>query len=360
MRRLRSTLATMCLAVPALADAQPAAPQPPAADDGYCDYVEGAAAATAATLSGPQLFGQFGYIEQPSFAETPAMDPSNLRLITGIRYSFTNLMTAGAMKARAKAECRRHNALFAVRGASSSRAIEARLRVYEEARPEAERILREVRADLEARRTTTREATSTRLRVEELRALEANARRDLAALPPADQRPLGSLLTEYRGADADMEASDAKLRRMQAYEINVRAGLDRFIEGPNNNNRFFAVLQVGFNFGALWMGGDNDRAAAGRRRYTRSGHDPLGATLGAVEQLRAMADVEEQRAAQIKELVADLGQQLEALARLGTEETKRFRETVWFDWLKARADLAYAEAHVTALREVIGAQQQSQ
>ncbi|HEU4610717.1 MAG TPA: hypothetical protein VFS15_01520, partial [Kofleriaceae bacterium] len=145
--RLLVTLALVAVTSPTSALAQPA-------DDGYCDYVEGTASATAAPLFAPEVFGQFGNVEQLPFAVTPSEDTSNLRALAGVRYSLTNIYAGMATKSRASAECRRHRALLAVRGATAARALTARVRVLDEARAEADRILAATQADLEANRTT--------------------------------------------------------------------------------------------------------------------------------------------------------------------------------------------------------------
>lgn len=343
---LRSSLAALTLLVPAISNAE-------SADDGYCDYIEGTAAATAAPLFAPELYGVFGYIEQPTFAFAPE-DPSNLRLIGGVRYSVTNIFAGRAIKSRASADCRRHKAALALRGVTVARALAARIRVYEEARAEAERILAAINADLEANRATRPEATATRLRVEELRALAARARSELAALPQVDQRPIATLLTAYRSADADIEASEGTLRKTTAYDLSVRVGVDRYLEGPSMGTEYIALAQFGVNLSALWIGRHNERAARGRSRYARSGHDPLAAQA-TVEQLRATIDAQVKRSAEVSELVAHLGQQLETLAKLNGEQNKRFRETIWFDWIEAKAELAYQQAYLEALREMLAA-----
>jgi len=343
---VKTLIVLAVLAVPAPVAAQPQ-------DDGYCDYVQGVASATAAPLVAPQLFGQFGYIEQPAFAITPSTTSNNLRAIGGMRYSFTSLYGGLATRSRGDADCRRHRSLLQVRGASAARALAARVAVYDDAQAEADKILEEVDADMQARRTTAQEATATRLRVEELRTLSADAKRELAALPPVDDRPLGRVLATFQAADAAMEEADGKVRASQVYDVSVRLGVDQFLEGPNQDTQYFAVVELGVNLGALWLGGANDRAAAGRHRYVRSGHDPLGADA-TVEQLRQTIDLEGKRAEQTQALVGDLDRQLATLAKVGGEDSKRYRQTVWFDWIKAKADLAFLKAHVAALREVIG------
>lgn len=347
---LRTSLATLTMLLPAIAAAEPP-------DDGYCDYVEGSAAATAAPLFAPELYGMFGYIEQPAFAVTPLGDSSNLRAIGGLRYSVTNIFAGLAIKSRARADCRRHDALLAllsVRGATEARALAARLRVYEDAQREAERMLAEINADLEAKRATIPEATATRLRVEELRALAARTRSELAALPQADPRPLGTLMTAYRAADADLEASEGRLRTISAYDVSVRAGVERYIDGIEAETEYIALLQVNINLGALRIGSHNGRAARGRSRYARSAPEALGVDA-TIQQLRATLDAETKREVEVAALVTDLGRQIEALAKLGGEQNKRFRDTIWFDWIQAKAELAYLQAHVKTLRDVIAA-----
>lgn len=354
MTLLRTSL--VLLLAPAIATAQPAA------DDGYCDFVEGTASATAATLVAPQLFGQFGYIEQlDNTLATTDVQPNNLRAIGGLRYSFTNIFQGKATVARAEADCRRHKAQVAMQAiaqqlkdTSATRAIAARLAVYEQAQGEADKLLATVQADVDARRMTTQEAISTRLRVDELRAQIAQARRELAALPSADTKGVDGLLTQYRDADADMEKADAKLRTVKAYDVNVRAGVDRSLNGDlEDKTRYFAVVELGVNLGALWTGGGNKRSSVGRARYAQT----VGALNAIVDPtvLKAMLDVQQKRLTQIQALSGDLDKQLAALSSAESVDAKRFRETIWFEAVKAKAELAYLQAHVATLTELLGA-----
>ena len=352
MTLLRTTL--LVLLTPAIATAQPA-------DDGYCDFAEGTASATAATLVAPQLFGQFGYIEQLNNTLNTNTDvqPNNLRAIGGLRYSFTNIFQGRATVARAEADCRRHKAQVAMQAiaqqlkdTSATRAIAARLAVYEQAQGEADKLLATVQADVDARRMTTQEAISTRLRVDDLRAQVAQARRELAALPSADTKGVDDLLTQYREADAAMEKADAKLRTFKAYDVNVRAGVDRSLDGDlEDKTRYFAVVELGVNLGALWTGSGNKRSSAGRARYAQT----VGALTAIVDPtvLKAMLEVQQKRLTQIQALSGDLDKQLAALSTAESVDAKRFRETIWFEAVKAKAELAYLQAHVATLHELL-------
>jgi hypothetical protein len=106
------------------------------------------------------------------------------------------------------------------------------------------------------------------------------------------------------------------------------------------------------NLGTLFQGPANDRAAAGRKRLVESGRG-LGVE-GTVDQLRATIDIESKRAQETKALVTELERQLAALTKIGGEESKRYRQTVWFEWVKAKAQLAYLTAHVESIAEVLG------
>jgi hypothetical protein len=326
----------------------------PAHADDYCDFVQNVGDATAATQLAPQLIGLFGYVEQSPSQVNPSQT-SNLRLIAGINYRLTGIYEGYATKAKADADCRRHRALDDVRGETAARAFAAKAKVLDAELAQADQILKAVQADYEARRTTAQEATALRLRVDELRELDAETHQQLAALPTSGDpdHPLGSALASYQQADADMEVADAKLRRAQLVDLSVRAGVDEFLDSTANPAPYFAVIQATVSFGAIWQGGANDRAAAARKRLVASGRDPLGidATLERVETTIA---IETKRAEDTAALVAELERQLAALDRVGGDDSKRYRQTVWFDYAKAKADQAYYAAHLASLHEVLG------
>ena len=342
-------VATLAAAATAYADPPGAAP----IDDGYCDFVEGVANATADSQLYPELISQFGYINQPPYSINP--DVSGLRAIGGLRWRLNALYEGLASRDHGQADCTRHQALEQVRGETNARALAAKAKVLDDALGEAQQILQSVTADLEARRTTTQEATATRLEVEELRALSADTHRQLSALPQDTGHPLNTALAAYQAADAQMEIDEGKQRRAQAFELDLRGGVDQFLTGTTTQTgtNYFAVIELDINFGQLLMGSDNARAADGRKRLLASGHDPLGVDA-TVDRLKSLVDVETGRAEQTAALVAELDRQMQALGNLSGEDSKKYRQTVWFDWVKAKAEHAYVTAHLAALREVLG------
>jgi hypothetical protein len=321
-------------------------------DDGYCDYVEGVANAQAAIQMSPELIGSVGYVEQPDQAIDSGAQ-KGLRLIAGVRYKVSGLYEGTATRGRAAADCRRHRAFEQVRGETSSRAIAARLKVLDSALREAEKILRSDEQDFAARRMTAQEATATRVRVEELRELAASDQRQLSTLPPPSERPLAGALATYRDADADVERYEAKLRRAEAIDVSFRFGLDTF-PGRENEAPYFAVVSVGLNLGLLFQSSANARAAKARKQLVQSGRG-LGVE-GQVDRLHETFEIETKRAQETQLLVKELERQLEALNRIGGEESKRYKQTVWFELVKARAQHAYLATHVETIQEVLGAE----
>ena len=319
-------------------------------DDGYCDYVEGVANAQAAIQMSPELVGAVGYVEQPD-QQINGGETKGLRLIAGVRYKLSGIYEGNATRGRAKADCRRHRAFEQVRGETTSRALAARLAVLDSALVEAEKILKSDEQDFQARRMTAQEATATRVRVEELRTLAAEDHRQLATLPAPSERPLAGALQMYRNADADIEMYEAKLRRAQAIDVSVRLGIDEFPE-RSNPSPYFAVVSVGLNLGLLFQAPANSRAAAARKKLVQSGQG-LGIE-GQVDRLHETLDIESKRVKETEALVKELERQLDALNRIGGEESKRYKQTVWFEWVKAKAQHAYLATHVETIQEVLG------
>ena len=322
--------------------------QPPG--DAYCDHAEAVASSESAVLMGPELFGTIGWVEGAD-TTTSIASTNQARLIAGVRIKVGGIYQGMVTRDHARADCRRHQAIDQVVGASQYVALQARVKAIEDALPEAQKYLTDDLADLEARRANAQDVTATRLRVEELRQLDEDTRRELQALPPLEGK-LDGALTSYYTADADMERDEGKLRAAQGWDVQVRFGLDEFLQ-QDTPQPWFAAVTASFDLGWLYEGAANRRAAAARARVAREAHvdDPIGATM---VQLQTVLATEEKREGETRALVADLSKQLKELRDLGGDQTRRYRETVWFEWVKANADHEYLAAHVASLREVLG------
>jgi hypothetical protein len=324
----------------------------PAHADGYCDFVEGVADAQSDLLYAPQLFGTIGYVKEPIGAGAAALE-AGARAQAGIDYKISGLWEASATREHGRVDCRRHQALDRVQGESMYAALEEKAKILAEVGKEADKILAHEMEELSARRTTSTEIVAIRLRVNELRELAADTRRQLAALPP--QQPgekLGGALGAYYAADDELEHLEGRLRKLQGIDVSVRFGYDQYLDRADNAP-VFALLTVGVNLGVLFMGSANDRAAAGRRVLTREQHH-IQLVDTTITHLKSIIETESARADETAALMKDLETQMANLDRVGGDENRRARQTVWFDWAKVKADHAFLVTHVASLREVVG------
>jgi hypothetical protein len=315
--------------------------------DAYCDHVKAVAAADSATLIAPELFTSFGYVEQPAAADISSTTSDDLRLTLGVRYSVGDLYEGAVVRQRANADCRRQRALAQVQTAPRRRALAARAKVLDAAMDVASKLLADADDDMRARRATAQEVMATRLRVEQLRSLTAATHEELDTLPGGDESMSGAL-GAYYDADADLEKAEARLRTAKAWDLSVRVGYDKFLEG-DDTSPLFGVVQATFDLGWIAQQPANKRAATARRRMVRD--EP---NVAATPALRALYESESQRAKETGALAGELERQLEALRRIGGDDSRRFRQTVWFEWVEAEAERAYLEAHVASLGEALG------
>jgi hypothetical protein len=320
--------------------------------DGYCDHVKGVAAAESALYYSPEFFGSVGYVEQPQ-EDVVGAETDGVRITAGLRYSISDLIEANATKKHATADCDRHLALDKIEGASSYRAVTARVRVLDAALEKAEKMLADADSDLRSGRATAQVVAATRLRVDEVRTMAASAHAELEGLPdPGEGTTLSGALGAYYRADAAMETQEGALRRAKAWDVSVRFGYDQFL-GRENDPPFFGVVSLTFDLGWFAQVGANKRAASGRSRAVREEHGTAQID-SSTTRLQAMLDLETQRAEETAVLVDDLEKQLKALQKLAGDESRRYRETVWFDWVKVKAEHDYLVAHIESLREILG------
>lgn len=320
-------------------------------DDGYCQYVQGVAAADSALGLAPSVFASVGYVESPATTAAPDPTSNDTRITAGVAYRVTGVYEGVLQRGRARAECRRHRALTDVTDATAARALAARAEVLDRAVEDTVAMLERADGDLAARRATGPEITAIRLRVNDLRALAAATHRELDGLAaPRQPKAVAGALARYHRADAEVERQEAALRRARAFELSVRVGYDSFANRDGDDSPYFAVVSASVNLGVLLQGSGNRRAAAGRRRMVEVERGGDATT----ERLRAVVEREATRAADTEALVTELEHQLAQLRAVGGDASRRIGQTVWFDLVKVRAEHAYLAAHVAALREVLG------
>ena len=340
------------VAVGALCASSVAHAQPQPTTDGYCDWVENVAESASDDLYYPSLFGAFGYVKEPSLTTAAEAVEAGIRVQAGINYKLSGIYEGSLTRDRAHHDCMRHKALDRVQGETSYRALEARIKTLDAALPEADKILAQIQTDVEGRRATAQDLVAMRLRVNELRGLSSDAHRALDALPAPTNAKLGGALAEYYEADEQIEKDEGLLRKMQGIDVSVKVGYDQFLD-RQDNAPIFGLLTVSMNLGLFAQGSANDRALAGRRFMVREQHQ-VQLVDTTVKHLRELVDAEGKRIEETAILMSDLEKQMAVLDRVGGDDNRRYRQTVWFDYIKTVADHDYYAAHVSVLKQVIG------
>ena len=322
--------------------------------DGYCDLVEGVASSESALLFAPELFATYGYLDQGPVVTIPEASGDDTRLTAGVAYRLSGIVEGIAVKSRARADCDRHRALGRLQRATVYRGLSARARILDEAVERADRILEMIDRDFKQRRATAQEVTATRIRVDEIRSLAAATRSEIVNLGSVKgSGNTGGAIRDYYAADDEMQRQEGRLRRLQAWDVSVRVGYDAFT-GPidDDENPLFAAVSVGFNLGALFQGAGEERAAAGRRRFMRE--ERPGSLEPSARQLRLYARQEKERADETAVLVEDLERQLAELKEVGGDTGRRYREMIWFELVKIKAEHEYHKAYAAGLAELVG------
>lgn len=333
--------------------AAPATGEPAARGGGnaYCDYVLGVASAESALMFAPSIYAQHGDIDQTELINGTATQVRELRTTVGMRIRFDGIFEGVLTRQRATADCQRQRALAAIAEVSAYEAYAAKIAVLANAMREAEQLRKRAVDDAEAHRIAVQDALATRLRVNDLKEQLAIAEAALAALPkPSAGMSAKGALAAYIEHDTTMEAKSAALRRMKAWDFSLRFGYDQLSERATSSPTFFLV-SASFNLGGLFQSPGNRRAARGRRAMLFESQGALADM--SVSRITAGLDIEKKRLEETSILVRDLEAQLAELKSLGGDTTRRFRDTVWFELVKAKADQAYLATHVATLTAVV-------
>jgi hypothetical protein len=321
--------------------------------DGYCDWVTNVAASQADFFEFPNVIGTIAYIKEPTVVTNPPEITSGLRGTLLLEWNVIGVLEGQATKRHGDDDCKKHKALDRVQGETVYKALRAKLKIYNDALEPADKILQKAVGDKDAHRTTAQEVVATRVRVNELHDLQNDTRLLIDALPrPGPDEQLGGALAAYYKYDDLMEKEEGKLRRLQGLNVSIGAGPDIYF-GTADAVPFTALFQVTLNTGIFAQGGANERAAEGRRHMVREQHQ-VQLVDTTIAHIQNEVKSEQQRAEETAALESDLKNQMEQIEKIGGDDNLRYRDTVWFDYVKVRAEHAYFVAHVESLTEVLG------
>ena len=325
----------------------------------YCDWQESIADATSDPMIAPSIYVSGGYVSGADATEGASALPPTQRLIAAANYSFGGLNQGLSVRAQAKAECARYATESELRAfiernrdGGGERALAARAKVLDDALPHAVEILESERQMLALSRLTVDELGATELRIDALRQLASDTKRDieaLASLPAAPVRPVTAVLAERDHAEEEAERADGRVRASHGWDLSIRGGYDQ-IFGVRDSTPLFAMATATLNLGWLFQGGANSDARDARRLLVRSEVEGLDDRVEQVTQrLRAIRRAEASRETQTAALLKDLEGRFKTVSAIPGEKARAYADIVWFDIVRARADHSYFLTHIEEL-----------
>jgi hypothetical protein len=353
------------LALPSLARAQTAADY---TDDGdaYCAFTKNVANAETALLVTPQLFLDYGQVNGNDITTGSGgltSAPPTDRLTFGARYSLVAGLLRGVFnRQRAGADCDRYRAasglsrfLVENREQVSPSSLDAKLAILRAAMPKAQEILGRLRSSVEHAHATVEELEATQVRVDDLEATLMQAETLRAGLPSRTSLPAPEqLLRRHRDADAEMERYESRLRLTEAFDVQVRGGLDYFF-GIRDQNPYFAVVSLSINPAIVYLPFAESAAAKGRERAVRLENDAVEQkTELLASRLRALLAGERKRLSEVRVLLSDVEGRIRAIESIESDKLRRFREAMWFDWVKLKAEHEFLRVHTSELAASLG------
>jgi hypothetical protein len=341
----------------------------PVLTDAYCEYTEGAAASEAAPLLAPNSFATGGVFNSELLAVSTPVSTSRAnhgRLFAGGEYSFGNLQKGITLKRRARADCEAHRLTAELESflqnnsnTTTTGALAARASVFREALPQGETILEATAKSVESFSTTIQEADAVRLRLDELRRMLEDTEREKILATPSEafaEVSLPRLLEQAQALQRELEKREANAREAAAWDFTVRGGYDHiFLQ--NVGRPYFAMGTLTFNLGSLWQKKADARAAEARQKWFLEQPDGVAArTQRLLRQLRGMKQTEEVRFRETQILLADLEQPMKSLQEVNDRKAESYRNYLWFDYVKVKAENAYLSAHLKDLAGIAGEQ----
>jgi hypothetical protein len=230
------------------------------------------------------------------------------------------------------------------------RAEEAYLR---EQLPRVDALLADAEARLERQLTTALEVDDLRgrrLRIRRTLAERREARAVLQELGDARATPdeLAAASTAYREAALDVDRGRADLRRLDAWQVGVRAGVAAADEAD-----WFGVVEVSYSLGGPWQRGAERRARAARADELRGDDRELPARVDRFA--RVMAESADALAAELAWLDDEITLRTAEHTRLGALEGDRgraLRVRAEIDLIELGARRVFVQTLVAARRAV--------
>ena len=324
----------------------------------YCRYVQAVGESNSALLFSPTLFATFSNIPTSATgADSNVFGASRARLQLGVSVSPMRIYRGLITNDVARAECRRYAsevrtppvALAPITGRT---ALVAKMHVLEDAIAHGQVVRAKLRVRLETSLATVDEYGALVLQLDGLQDELSQAAAKLAQLPlgPTPNAP-GSLAERAAAEDAAQDAQ-ARLRRSQALEFELRAGYYR-IFGQEQKVPLFAIASLEFSPGWLWQGSTEARAREAHSSWVRARLAPPAPPPEVQAQLREALSANRKRANELVLTMSDLEMRRKTAEAVPGEQAQHFAEVMWLQLARLRANRAYLDEYGIELQAAI-------
>ncbi|RYZ07014.1 MAG: hypothetical protein EOO73_13135 [Myxococcales bacterium] len=343
-----------------------ASPAPPGSSDNtqlevssYCRYVEAVGESNSALLLSPTLFATFSNIPTSATgADDSLFGSSRARLQLGVGVSPTRMYRGLVTNEVARTECRRYASQVrtpvvpAGPFVTERSALVAKIRVLEEAITTGQTAREKLRAQLDTALATVEEYGALVLQLDGLNEERAHASARLALLPVEPTPNSSRALAERARAEDAAQEAQAKLRRSQALELDIRAGYYR-IFGVEQKLPVFAMATLEFSPGWLWQSSAEERARQAHRGWVQAKAAAPAIAPELPGQLRDALAATQRRAQEVASTTTDLEARRVKAQSVPGEHAQHFATVLWLQLAKLRAEQAYLNEYAATLQRTI-------
>jgi hypothetical protein len=167
------------------------------------------------------------------------------------------------------------------------------------------------------------------------------------------REPAAVLMQSYQKAVGQTAERESRVRLSRRYDLSLRAGYDRLF-GIRDGIPLLATLTFTYNLGSLAQPRAEALAQQGRMGWATTGvegvHDRVAILLA---KLRGVLEVQSQRARESSVLLADLETRYKSVENAPGDSVRAYRDYLWFDLTRLRAEGAYLRAQTEELRTLV-------
>jgi hypothetical protein len=167
-------------------------------------------------------------------------------------------------------------------------------------------------------------------------------------------QPVTELMRSYRATVEQVVQSESRARMSRRFDLALRAGYDQLF-GVRYGIPLAATLTFTINPGALLAQPPaEEQAQRGRIGWASFGlegiHDRVAIL---VSRLRAVLEAQSRRTQETSVLLADLEARYKAVEGMQGDAVRPYRDYLWFDLIRLRAEDAYLRAQMDELGSLL-------